>query len=386
LPSCPAAAFCSRFFVHAQEEIDNVVPFFASAAIDSKGIFLAFLAMALFAPCPSSAVLIATGDGTGNATAPADDPGWDNLGTRGNLSAIYLGNGWVMTANHVGIGPVTFGGQLYQEIPGSKERFENPDTSLADLIVFKIDTDPGLPSLTISQTTPSVNDVITMIGHGRNRGASTSWMGLNGFLWGAGYDMRWGTNKVTSIGEFELSTEAFIVTFDDIPPTPGKHEAGAASGDSGGGAFIKSGGNWELIGVLYAVSSYQGQPSSSTVEGNEVLIIDLALYYSAIDLIISQPDCDDGLDNDGDTFIDYPDDPGCDDADDSSELSVALPCDDGIDNDGDLLIDFGEDPDCIDPTTPSEEAPPPVPTIGSWGTALALVMMLAWHGARRAKR
>jgi hypothetical protein len=54
--------------------------------------------------------------------------------------------------------------------------------------------------------------------------------------------------------------------------------------------------------------------------------------------------CIDGLDNDGDGFTDYPDDPGCADADDLSERSPLLICDDGSDNDGDgLIVCPGED-------------------------------------------
>ena len=66
-------------------------------------------------------------------SAPLDDPGWANVGTRGNLSVIYLGNGWVLTANHVGSGAVIFEGQVYDEIVGSRVRFQNPDDCLADL-------------------------------------------------------------------------------------------------------------------------------------------------------------------------------------------------------------------------------------------------------------
>ena len=53
--------------------------------------------------------------------------------------------------------------------------------------------------------------------------------------------------------------------------------------------------------------------------------------------------CADGLDNDNDGLVDYPEDPGCSAAGDSSEISAALPCDDAQDNDGDLLFDFRSD-------------------------------------------
>jgi hypothetical protein len=49
--------------------------------------------------------------------------------------------------------------------------------------------------------------------------------------------------------------------------------------------------------------------------------------------------CDDDIDNDKDGFVDL-DDPGCADAADDSERGTGLPCDDGADNDGDGRIDF----------------------------------------------
>ncbi|MBT4722556.1 DUF11 domain-containing protein, partial [Candidatus Falkowbacteria bacterium] len=58
------------------------------------------------------------------------------------------------------------------------------------------------------------------------------------------------------------------------------------------------------------------------------------------------PACSDKIDNDADGLIDYPDDPGCDGLDDSSEINVSLTqCSDGLDNDSDGLIDL-LDPGC----------------------------------------
>jgi len=64
--------------------------------------------------------------------------------------------------------------------------------------------------------------------------------------------------------------------------------------------------------------------------------------------------CDDGLDNDGDTFSDFPGDPGCDSATDDSEQSPSLACDDGLDNDGDSERDFPDDPGCSSPSDADE--------------------------------
>lgn len=59
------------------------------------------------------------------------------------------------------------------------------------------------------------------------------------------------------------------------------------------------------------------------------------------------PVCDDGLDNDGDGLVDYPDDGGCAGLNDESETDPLRVCDDGVDNDGDGHVDFPADPGCL---------------------------------------
>ncbi len=62
--------------------------------------------------------------------------------------------------------------------------------------------------------------------------------------------------------------------------------------------------------------------------------------------------CSDGVDNDGDTFIDLLD-PGCDDLSDGDELSTAA-CDNGLDDDSDGHTDYPDDPECSSPSDDSE--------------------------------
>lgn len=64
-----------------------------------------------------------------------------------------------------------------------------------------------------------------------------------------------------------------------------------------------------------------------------------------VNVVVDIFDCGDGIDNDSDTLIDFPDDPGCESPNDSSELDIYA-CQDGIDNDSDSLIDFPDDPGC----------------------------------------
>jgi hypothetical protein len=72
---------------------------------------------------------------------------------------------------------------------------------------------------------------------------------------------------------------------------------------------------------------------------------------------VPPPVCSDGVDNDGDGLIDYPNDPGCTSAADREETDNNPPCSDGIDNDGDLAIDYGEDPGCTSASDTDETNP-----------------------------
>jgi hypothetical protein len=91
--------------------------------------------------------------------------------------------------------------------------------------------------------------------------------------------------------------------------------------------------------------------------------------------------CDDGLDNDGDTFIDFPFDPGCAHAKGKKENPQ---CNDGLDNDGDTFIDYPADTFCTSASGGAEVAPPPGPGGCGIGPELALALpLLAWARRRR---
>jgi hypothetical protein len=66
------------------------------------------------------------------------------------------------------------------------------------------------------------------------------------------------------------------------------------------------------------------------------------------------PACSDGIDNDGDGFLDFPNDPGCESAFESDEHSPTADCDDGVDNDGDGFTDDPTDPGCANPASNTE--------------------------------
>jgi hypothetical protein len=291
---------------------------------------LPVLALGLCLAWPSHAVIVDSGDGTGNTSAPADDPGWAHVGTTaGGLTVIYLGNGWILTANHVGFGDVVLEGGSYQAVAGSYLRLENDSGPPPDLGVFRIRPSPGLPILPIRSSTPSPGTAVTMIGHGHNRGPSTSWnppgpVGpIDGYEWGASRTMRWGSNLAGGSGTV-LYTESFYTSFTETGGTT--HEAQAANGDSGGAVFIKNGSSsvWELAGVMFSVGEYEDQPPDLALYGNLTYAADLASYRDQI-IGITRPECSDEVDNDGDQLIDYPSDLDCLSLADRSERPAGLP-------------------------------------------------------------
>jgi len=223
-----------------------------------------------------------------NLEAPADDPGWANVGNCNTWTAVYLKRGWVLTAAHVGVSNIELDGTMHAADVRSRERVFNPDGTAADLMLFRIDPEPDLPPLEIAAESPPIGTPIVMVGSGLGRGEKTAVRGRVGFSWQGPSRKRWGTSLVyeylpdQSIG----FTDAFATRF-SIAKT--EHEAHAAHGDSGGAAFARLGGRWQLVGIILAVDSHPGQPARSGAYGNRTIFADLSRYRKFIQSVIDAP-------------------------------------------------------------------------------------------------
>lgn len=311
-----------------------------------------------FSLSTAQAVVISSGDGTGNTEAPPDDPGFKNVGTIGQYSGVYLGKGWVITANHVGTGTLSFDGNSSAMIPDSHIRLTGDGSGLPDLSLIKMVLEPDLPTLNLALGEPPEGEELILIGSGRNRGAATTWMAFSGWIRAGPGPIRWGTNEVSVASQFVLNTYVSLFNFDDsTSPDSTDHESQGVVGDSGGAAFWKSDGTWYLSGILIAIYHHPGQPLNYILYGNQTAVANLAPYRSEILSIIEVPACSNGLDDDIDGEIDSEADPGCTDATDTSERSPLLPCDDGIDNDEDGTLDYPADLDCESPLDATGEFP-----------------------------
>ena len=261
---------------------------------------LAALVVALGTGGVARAAVIASGDGSGNTSAPADDFGFENVGETSNtgLSGVYLGNGWVITANHVGPQPMRLLGVVYQPVANSGAQLSNPSGGPApDLYVYRIDGYPPLPAGALSSATPTVNEVVSCAGRGWTRAAAmTSWnsawqegvtpTAYRGYKPGAPATRRWGTNAVSSTGTDVLNTRAIKAVFDQVGTA---NEAQAVVGDSGGGCFAKRNGTWELVGIVITYQVLPSQPVNVAVFGNATVAADVAYYRAQIMAMTPSP-------------------------------------------------------------------------------------------------
>jgi hypothetical protein len=265
----------------------------------------------------AGAVVINSVSGTGNTNAPADDPGWANMGLINGASGIYLGSGWVLTAAHVGLGNISFGGISYNPVTNSLVTLTNNTVGRrtnADLIMFQLTSQPaGLGSLTLASNAPTLGEPLTMIGAGRDRTNFTEWSvntTVSPWTWAvtnsggnfAGYQtlestaMRWGTNTVSTddlwvtvqVETTLRDVRSFATMFDIIA---GSDEAQAVRGDSGGAVFFKRGSAWELGGMMFTVKGFSGQPNvaETPVDGNETFSADLSYYEPQIMSLVPEP-------------------------------------------------------------------------------------------------
>ena len=277
-------------------------------------VTLVALALGIGLPRTAWSVVINTTTGTGNTTAPADDPGWANVGVLGIGTGVYLGNDWVLTTKQVGGGSIVLNGGTYAMLAGSGTQLTNGGspgkTALTNLYLFRLATTPvGLGSVAIASSS-GTGAAVTMIGAGLDRGAFTQWninTAATPWIWtevpsggnAAGYqtlstrEMRWGTNTVGSVGGWIASeygdTNFVSTTFSYVGSD--STVAQAAYGDFGGGVFHKNGSTWELTGLMVGVAGFSGQPDpeENAVYGNDTIVADLSFYRPQIMAIVPEP-------------------------------------------------------------------------------------------------
>ena len=269
------------------------------------------VAIALSGSLAAHGVAIDTGDGSGNTSAPVDDFGFETVGVASNRSGVYLGDGWVLTADHVNEQPITFLGLTYLPIAGSGVQLENESGNPPDLFVYRIDGFPPVKPAGLASEAPALGEEVFCAGNGLNRAASSTQWNVNwetspppyvyeGYESPGGRTKRWGRNELSVIGiDVEIgsrTTRAIETVFDEngVPD-----EAQAWTGDSGGGCFAKRSGVWELVGVMFAQGTFgdpngptlppPAQPSNTAVYDNTTVVADVFFFRDQIEALTPAP-------------------------------------------------------------------------------------------------
>ncbi|MGH0031606.1 MAG: hypothetical protein ACQGVC_17570 [Myxococcota bacterium] len=242
------------------------------------------------------AVVISHPDGSMNTEFLAFN-GWHYVGEVNGLTATYLGDGWVLTAGHVGPGDLTLGGVVYPHLPGWDTSFDNEGgPGSPDLLMFQVMPRPPLAPLALRSSMPTIGEVLVMIGCGRDRGAWTTYDPngqfppdpIGGWMWESSQTKRWGTNEVDGFPVGLVNgTVSFYTSFDDAGGHP--FEAQGADGDSGGAVFTFSEGT-QLAGVLYTIAPAIGQPDETSMFTNLTFAARVDFYYDQIQDAMAMPE------------------------------------------------------------------------------------------------
>jgi hypothetical protein len=241
-------------------------------------------------------------NGTYDTTAPtnADIPnwtsgwgtsgitGWTYVGQVNGASGVYLGNGWVLTAAHVGAGNCLLDGTTYNLVANSGQLVDyNPATMVsADLELFQIQTSPSLPSLTLSLALPTAFSPV-------NNGSTVAMLGYGG----SAPLLSWGLDTVTQTNQtIDLTQPPNNMPYisNDFITVNGTTTYGArsvtnnstvVSGDSGGGDFTYNSalGIWELTGINEVNGTFTN--SSNQVTGTFSGMVQLNTYAAQIESI-----------------------------------------------------------------------------------------------------
>ncbi len=311
-----------------------MISVFDRSIFTGLGLTLGLMGLSL-TTMPAQALVIRTGNG--NTTAPAGDQGWSYVGSVGNGSGVYMGNGWVLTARHVnrntpfnlnGIN-YTLTGQTVSLAPAAG------DSGSPDLLLFRINNAPNLPWLSVRQTTLTVGTAVTMVGTGfisgsaeqnYSIGPASNLVGFDvsanrGKLWGENivwrnYDQNIDDNRdlITSnngdnvndlfFSGLGFNSRTFTTHFNketydgEVSRT---HEAQAQGGDSGAGVFANNAGTWELSGIMVSILDFRSNsaiyhgtgPSGFDIlngrPGDVTYAVDLTYYRDQIISVIPEP-------------------------------------------------------------------------------------------------
>lgn len=259
-----------------------------------RGIFLLICFAITGAPTFSARAVVNAATAS-NTNVPSLGMPWPYVGTINGASAVYLGNGWALTAYHVGAGNMLLGTNLLS-YTGNYTRLTNSDGSGTDVILVQLTPKLSLPTLPLARSSPNASNVVWVIGYGKTAGSQETLVnGFAGFTWSVNGHKSWGNNRLTDAGLIDADggfgkLTFFVMDFStSASPDRVSQEAQAAAGDSGGGVFQQRDDAWFLVGMMDAISQMPGQLAESAVYGNATYCGDIATYRSQILTVMGAP-------------------------------------------------------------------------------------------------
>lgn len=262
---------------------------------------------AIIAAAPACQAVILFGlDNSANQTDPGSGSPFSTVALVSDAgksnpsgSAIHLGGGYMLTANHVGMRPyVTFDGSTFYQ----RDLSFSPVQVAAnvDMQVFRLTTTPTVGSVNLyagigEQIAPAL-----MVGWGVGRNPTVP-VDSASVAWGDSTTLakRWGVNTprgLTNVA-YQSGTYTSIYTVlgtdTGTPAGLGDSEAAATLYDSGSALFQKLGGIWYLIGMTTGVetggTSIFGNDTSASPNGDINAFARISNYRSSILTIVPEP-------------------------------------------------------------------------------------------------
>lgn len=258
---------------------------------------LKYLIVFLLVPAFSQAVFIGTESPNSNTSQPTGDQGWSSMGIYNTGGAVYLGDGWFITAGHLGTGgsTVNFDSVNYAIDSTSWRNITNSDGSNADIRLFQLSEPSSLSASgsAVNTAALSLNDSLTMIGYGRDVSSISQQGQTIKYYEGTVSQMKWGSNQISG---FQSGYTGAGYTSEIFETTLGSGTAQALDKDSGGGVFIHDdvSDQYLLAGIMVGALRYQDANgiyalSSPTAQNSETYSVDLSVYSDQINQAIPEP-------------------------------------------------------------------------------------------------
>lgn len=264
----------------------------------------ALIAVVLFLAVGTTgrAIIVYGADSAGNQTDPGAGNAWGSVVEVAqptqvhNASAVYLGNGYFLTAKHVDaivgtdVKQVKVNGTLYtlDSAFGDKgvQLVENLPgvTGSVDMKLFKLVNAPVLPAIRLNTSAGDTGQVSYLVGYGWGKGTEIANQGWN-----------WDINQIAkrwggTIINLAATTENLFSYFSSAY---GTNAATLTMGDSGSGMFEYQDGAWTLAGLsvdvrtLYA--SYYNLGETTPANPDWSAYVRISTYADAINNAIPEP-------------------------------------------------------------------------------------------------